>query len=224
MIRTSETVGHLCAALVAAQGEMPAVPKATRGQVGSQVRYYADLSSVLEVAMPVLNKHKLGIVQFPYGGAQGPVTVVTRLFHESGEYMECEASMPSGGNGAQGVGSAITYCKRYSLMAVLGLATEDDDGKAASAPQQQPRQQRPQQPPPPPPPADPPANPNALTPAQLKKLQALANEKGYGEKGKRLALWTEVLERDGITSANDLTKTEAARLIDHMEKLPDAAE
>lgn len=210
MIRTSESIAHLCAALVGAQGEMPAVPKATKGQVGSQVRFYADLSSVLEVAMPVLNKHKLGIVQFPFGGGQGPVTVVTRLFHESGEWMECDASMPSGGNGAQGVGSAITYCKRYSLMAVLGLATEDDDGKAASAPA--PRQQQAA------PPKAEPRNPNQCTEPQVKKLQVLANEKGYTQRDKRLALWAEILGRD-VSTANDMTKAEAAKVIDHMEKM-----
>lgn len=216
MIRQSESISALCAALVAAQAEMPGVPKATRGQVGTAIRFYADLSSVLEVVQPVLAKHKLGFVQFPYGGTGGSVTVVTRIFHESGEWMECEASMPTGGNGAQGVGSATTYQKRYSLMAVLGLATEDDDGKAASAPA--PRQQRaPQQDAPPEP--KPPTDPNAISPQQLKKLQALANEKGYTERTRRLGFWAEILGRE-VSTANELTKTEAARLIDAMEALP----
>jgi len=131
--------------------------------------------------------------------------------------MECEASMPTGGNGAQGVGSATTYQKRYSLMAVLGLATEDDDGKAASAPAQ--RQQRAPRQEPPPPAEDRPADPNAISPQQLKKLQALANEKGYTERTRRLEYWESVLGRK-VETANDLNKTEAARLIDAMEALP----
>jgi len=217
VIRQSESISALCAALVAAQAEMPGVPKATRGQVGTAIRFYADLSSVLEVVQPVLAKHKLGFVQFPYGGTGGSVTVITRIFHESGEWMECEASMPTGGNGAQGVGSATTYQKRYSLMAVLGLATEDDDGKAASAPAQ--RQQRAPRQEPPPPAEDRPADPNAISPQQLKKLQALANEKGYTERTRRLEYWESVLGRK-VETANDLNKTEAARLIDAMEALP----
>lgn len=213
MIRQSESISALCAALVAAQAEMPGVPKATKGQVGTAIRFYADLSSVLEVVNPVLAQHKLGFVQFPYGGTGGSVTVVTRIFHESGEWMECEASMPTGGNGAQGVGSAITYQKRYSLMAVLGLATEDDDGKAASAPAKQQAQRAPRQE------QAAPADPNAISPQQLKKLQALANEKGYTERTRRLEYWESVLGRK-VETANDLNKTEAARLIDAMENLP----
>ena len=216
MIRQSESISALCAALVAAQAEMPGVPKATRGQVGTAIRFYADLSSVLEVVQPVLAKHKLGFVQFPYGGTGGSVTVVTRIFHESGEWMECEASMPTGGNGAQGVGSATTYQKRYSLMAVLGLATEDDDGKAASAPA---KQQQPQRAPRQQAPADEAVDPNAISAPQLKKLMALFNEHGYVERNARLALAVSVVGRD-VESSNDLTKTEAARLIDHLENLP----
>lgn len=217
MIRSSESIAALAAALVDAQAEMPEVPKGAVGQVGTARRKYSDIADVIETVRPVLHAHGLSYVQFPGTDDRGVTTVTTRLVHKSGEWMEGTVSMPSGGNGAQGVGSAITYARRYSLVAMLGLASEDDDGAGASAPpprqqaQRAPRQE--QQP-------EPPANPNALTPAQLKKLQVLANEKGYGEKGKRLALWTEVLGREGITSANDLNKTEAARLIDAMEKMP----
>jgi hypothetical protein len=204
VIRTSDSVAEICAALVAAQADMPAIPKATKGQVGNQTRFYADLSSVLEVVGPVLAKHKLGFVQFPHGGGQGPVTVITRLFHESGEFMECDASMPSGSNGAQGVGSAITYCKRYSLMAVLGLATEDDDGKAASAPQQQHRQQ---------------PRTAGVTEAQIRSMVTAFGERGIKARVDRLALISDVVGRE-VESSNDLTKAEANDVLKHLASIP----
>lgn len=213
MIRQSETIAALAAALVAAQAEMPEVPKGATGQIGQAKRKYSDIADVIETVRPVLFKHALSYVQFPGTDDRGVTTVTTRLVHASGEWMEGTVSMPSGGNGAQGVGSAITYARRYSLVAMLGLASEDDDGAGASAPpprQQQQRQARP--------PADPPANPNGITDAQRRKLQALANEKGYGERGKRLDYWTSFLGRP-VETANGLTKDEAARLIDDMEKM-----
>lgn len=73
--------------------------------------------------------------------------------------------------------------------------------------------------PPLPPSDEKPANPNAMSPAQLKKLMALYNEHGYVERNARLALAVTVVGRE-IASSNDLTKIEAARLIDHLENLP----
>lgn len=214
MIRTSESITKIAPAIVAAQADMPAVPKQTKGQVGNQVRYYADFSTVVEAVQPVLAKHDLAFVQLPIDtDRQNHVGLTTRIVHTSGEWIEASFAMPSQGNGAQGIGSALSYAKRYALMAAFGLATEDDDGAGASAPpprQQQQRQQRQA-------PADPPANPNGITDAQRRKLQALANEKGYGERGKRLDYWTSFLGRQ-VETANDLTKDEAARLIDDMEK------
>jgi ERF superfamily len=210
MIRTSETVGTICAALVKAQAVMPGVPKATKGQVGSQIRFYADLSDVLDVVRPILAEHGLAYVQFPCESVQGSVAVATRLVHESGEWMESEVSMPSQGSGAQGVGSAITYARRYSLMAVLGLAAEDDDGAAASVRRTPPAPRAAR--------AEPQPSSSALTDAQMRKLQALANDKGLTERNARLAMWSTTIGRD-VTTANDLTKTEAGTIIDAMERL-----
>lgn len=216
MIRTSHDINNLSAALVKAQAEMPTVPKQTKGQVGNQVRYYADLATVVEVVQPILAKHDLAYVQFP-GNDNGMVAVTTRLFHESGQWIEGTLLMPSGGNGAQGVGSALSYARRYSLMAVLGLAPEDDDGAGASQPAAKPRAaSRPQ----PAPPADdaPPPDPNAMTPAQLKKLQALMNEKGYVDRDRKLELLSEVLGRT-IETTKGLNRADAGTLIDAIEKM-----
>jgi hypothetical protein len=224
VIRTSESIVALSAAFVKAQAEMPGVPKETKGQVGSQVRFYADLATVVEVVRPILAKHGLAYVQLPTDTERnGHVAVTTRLVHESGEWMEDTLSMPAGQNGAQGVGSAITYCRRYSLMAVLGLAPEDDDGGAASqAPKQRPAPRRQESAPaarePAPAAPEPAPDPNAMTEPQRKKLQALMNEKGYLERDRKLVLVGQVLGREVTTTAG-LSKDDAGRIIDHLEQL-----
>lgn len=222
MIRSSDSIVALAAALVAAQAEMPGVPKETKGQVGSQVRYYADLATVVEVVRPVLAKHSLAYVQLPADSDPGKVAVTTRLIHKTGEWLEDTLSMPAGNNGAQGVGSAITYARRYSLMAMLGLAPEDDDGGAASQPaprQPQPRPARPAAAPAP----DQNTQTTAVTDPQIKKLQVLANEKGFANRDARLAMWCAFIGRQ-VTTATQLTKTEAHMLIEHMDAMPSPTE
>jgi hypothetical protein len=223
VIRSSESIVALAAALVAAQAEMPGVPKETKGQVGSQVRYYADLATVVEVVRPVLAKHGLAYVQLPADSDPGKVAVTTRLIHKTGEWLEDTLSMPAGNNGAQGVGSAITYARRYSLMAMLGLAPEDDDGGAASqpAPRQAPRPPRPAAAAPSP--EQDASNPAAVTDPQIKKLQVLANEKGFANRDARLAMWCAFIGRQ-VTTATQLTKTEAHMLIEHMDAMPSPTE
>lgn len=205
MIRTSESVSALSAAFVAAQGDMPAVPKNATGQVGSAVRAYADLSSVLEVIQPVLTKHGLAFVQFPHDGNGGFVSVVTRIIHRSGEWMECDASMPAG-NGAQAVGSAMTYCKRYSLMAVFGLATEDDDGAAASQPQRQQRAPKARE-------VAPDTRTGGISAAQLTALGASFTGAGIKDRDERLRFVCEVIGRT-VETSKDLTKDEASKVFD----------
>lgn len=216
MIRQSESIAALCAALVAAQAKMPGVPKATKGQVGNAVRFYADLSTVLDTVQPVLAEHKLGFAQFPCDSERGAVAVTTRLFHCSGEWMESTVSMPSSGNGAQGVGSALTYCRRYSLMAVLGLAAEDDDGKAASTPP--PRQQQPRQTGGNARPATERTDPNAITPTQTRAMQAGFNGAGIRERADRIAFIVRTVGRP-VESSQELTKVEAAKVIGAIEAM-----
>lgn len=215
MIGQSESITALCAALVGAQAEMPGVPKATKGQVGNATRYYADLATVLEVVRPVLAAHDLGYAQFPCDSGNGAVAVTTRLFHKSGEWMESTVSMPSAGNGAQGVGSALTYCRRYSLMAVLGLAAEDDDGQAASAPPpkatRQSRAPKPEN--------EAPSDPNAITRQQSQRLGIAFGDIGIRDRDERLRFVGNVIGRD-VASSNELTKQEASDVLDAIASVP----
>lgn len=227
MIRQSESIASLAAALVAAQAEMPNVPKSTKGQVGNAVRFYADLATVVEVAQPILAKHGLAYVQMPANdGANGTVTVTTRLLHKSGEWLEDSLAMPTGNGGAQQVGSAITYARRYALMAALGLAPEDDDGHAAQSAHRAPQQSRPQSRPAAPPPAQYEYDgseplPDLISEPQMKKLIVEMNEAGVVERDARLALCASVVQHP-VGSAKELTKAEATQIIDYLVKSREA--
>ena len=92
---------------------------------------YADLAAVRKVTRPVLAKHGLSVVQLPMPTETG-VVLQTRLLHASGEFIEGELPLVTQGIGMQGIVSAITYGRRTSLQAVLGIAADDDDdGEAA---------------------------------------------------------------------------------------------
>lgn len=97
---------------------------------------YASLDNIIEEIRPVLSKHGITVMQIPSGDGE-TVSMKTMLLHESGEWMESEPLvMRPVKNDPQGVGSCITYARRYSLCSMLSLSTgEDDDGNHASQPQ-----------------------------------------------------------------------------------------
>ena len=93
---------------------------------------YADLAAVMDACLPALNRHGIAVVQ-PFVSSDFGNAVKTVLIHESGETLECAVPLIVGKNDMQGLGSAITYARRYGLMAMAGIAPEDDDGNAAVA-------------------------------------------------------------------------------------------
>ncbi len=124
----SETLGELMKAFAAAQAE---IENPTKNAENPHFRSrFADLPGILNTIRPTLAKHALAVVQFP-GWDDGVVTVETILSHASGEWMGHTAGAPAQKMDPQGVGSAITYLRRYALAAVLGIAQEDDDGESA---------------------------------------------------------------------------------------------
>jgi hypothetical protein len=137
----SEKVDLLAMALVMAQSEMPAVGmNATNKFLGNR---YADLAEMIRVATPVLAKNGLSISQQPVS-VDGQVGVTTTLLHASGQWIEDTISLPLGDEKgkslAQVAGSIITYLRRYSYGAIVGLATDEDtDGNAPSKNHEQPK-------------------------------------------------------------------------------------
>ena len=109
----------------------PALKSATNPHFRSR---YADLSACVEAVIDALNANGIALMQKTYECKDG-VMVETVFIHDSGEVMESGLlHVPATKQDAQGYGSALTYARRYSLMAACGIAPEDDDGNAASKP------------------------------------------------------------------------------------------
>jgi len=101
---------------------------------------YADLGACIDAVQDALNSNGIALLQQTREDATG-VTVETILLHESGEsWSSGPLHVPAAKQDPQGYGSALTYARRYSLMAACGIAPEDDDGNAASQ-QRQPANQ-----------------------------------------------------------------------------------
>jgi len=108
---------------------------------------YADLGNVMDACLPALNEAGIALIQ-PTGEDEHGRYVETILIHgESGESLTCRVPLIVSKNDMQGYGSAVTYARRYGLMAMAGIAPEDDDGNAAAKapPKQEQRQQKPQE-------------------------------------------------------------------------------
>lgn len=125
---------NIASALVKAQKAFgPALKTNTNPAFRSK---YADLSACIEAVMDALNDNGIALVQQTREDSTG-VTVETVFVHESGESLSSgPLHVPAAKQDPQGYGSALTYARRYSLMAACGIAPEDDDGNAASRPQQ----------------------------------------------------------------------------------------
>jgi hypothetical protein len=132
----------IATALAAAQTQMGKAVKAADNPAfkrDGKVMKYADLSSVMDACLPALNAVGIAVIQ-PTGENEYGRHVETILIHgESGESLSCQVPLIVSKNDMQGYGSAVTYARRYGLMAMAGIAPEDDDGNAAAkaAPKQE---------------------------------------------------------------------------------------
>lgn len=120
----SESLGNLSLALSKLQANLrPAKENAKNPFFKSN---YADLGSVWDSVRALLAENELAVIQMPSG--TGDITTV--LTHSSGEWMSATMHIPSKQD-AHGIGSAISYGRRYALAAFLGVVTGDDDGNSA---------------------------------------------------------------------------------------------
>ena len=129
----SESIAGLAAALAKAQGQMKGALKDSANPFFKSK--YADLASVVEAIRAAFSANGLSYIQTVEPSEKDEVRVETTLLHSSGEWISCGVlALPVSKVDAQGYGSALTYCRRYSLSAAAGVSTElDDDGNAASA-------------------------------------------------------------------------------------------
>jgi hypothetical protein len=122
---------NIATALVLAQSEMSnPVKQASNPFFKSK---YSDLNAVREAILPILNKHKISVLQ-PICQIDGKNYVKTLLLHESGETLESNTEIIFNKlNDAQAQGSGISYARRYGLQSFLCVGADDDDGNKASA-------------------------------------------------------------------------------------------
>lgn len=147
--RFAERGSRIAAALVAVQPELRAIGK---DSINPHFRNrYASLDTIIETVRPILAAHGLAVTQSSEPMMDGKaLSVRSLLLHESGEWLDAKAFVPLTKLDAQGAGGALTYGRRYSLAALLCLATdEDDDGQAASRPAKRAAKSHDESPPPP---------------------------------------------------------------------------
>ena len=152
-MKTSSETKELAAALAMAQSQMTQPKKNAIGNRGK----YATLDKVLASAMKPLTDNQISCTQPPFTG-DGIVGVTTRLEHSSGQWYESSYWMPVHGKSGQEYGSLITYARKQSLAAFLGLyAEEDDDAEVSDEESKKPDVQ-------------------AVSPAQLKELNTVLSQ------------------------------------------------
>lgn len=137
----SEHVNELAAALVKLQAQCAAARRTAENPFYKS--HYADLMEVWQTVKPHMSSCGLAISQTTAPSESATcVDIVTTLLHTSGQWIKGRLTVPYGRgkdnsikNDPQGMGSALTYGRRYALAAILGVVTdEDDDGNGASQP------------------------------------------------------------------------------------------
>jgi len=126
----SDSIKELATALSKVQGELTYAKKDSANPFFKS--RYADLESVWDACRSLMAANGLSVIQMPGNYFEGRMWLVTRLCHNSGEWIEQEMSVPVQKADAQGAGSALTYMRRYALAAFIGVVQADDDGNAAS--------------------------------------------------------------------------------------------
>jgi hypothetical protein len=129
----SETIGELAKALATAQGKIQNAKKDSENPFFKSK--YADLAAVREACQGPFAENGLAVIQTPKTTITEDATIIgleTLLCHSSGEWVSEELSAIPVKTDPQGIGSCITYLRRYALASFAGVASEDDDGNAAS--------------------------------------------------------------------------------------------
>ncbi len=138
----SEQIDKLSAALSKAQGEMKGAIKDSANPFFKSK--YADLSSVWDACRESLSANGLSVTQIPDVELKVQIiderqvtiekfVLITTLLHSSGQWMSGSYPINPVKSDPQAVGGAITYARRYSLAAIVGVSQEDDDGEVVMA-------------------------------------------------------------------------------------------
>lgn len=205
-MKFSESNKEISKALVSAWGAIETPKHNTNVTVKTKtgVTYefsYTDLDGIFEAIKEVYRENKIAVIQNAHTSINDDgtvyVSVETMLLHESGEWVKSDSLRVVAAPGMQDLGGQITYMKRYSLSAMLGIATEkDDDASGVSGNQVEYKNQ-----------------PKKLTEPQVKRLFAIASSKGFSVADVKKALMKDYNK----TQAEDLTKQEYDELCYRLE-------
>jgi hypothetical protein len=215
-MRCSPTIAALTVALAKAQGQFPAIEKDKTAKIqtktGAAYSYaYADLASVLAAVRKPLSENALAVMQ-PITVNGRTVSVTTIVAHASGEWIADALDMPIGDpTDARSLASAVTYARRYGLIALLGIAPadEDDDGAHAGPPPAKPSRR---QEPIPDSPARPVPTASVITEPQRKKLFGEASAHGWTPE--ELKPW--LLQAYGIESTKLIPQSQFDDILDRV--------
>ena len=191
------------AALAKAQADIATPKRDKTAKLQSYSYTYADLASIRETARKALKENGLSIVQMPSTDESGLVSITTLITHSSGQWI---APPPLSGvptqQTPQGIGSIITYLRRYAISAVLNLATEDDDdGQQAAAK----------------PKATTTAKKGNITAAQSKKLFATSMDQAKALGIKQKVIVDDLLAILGYSSTKDINKSDVDKCLKFIE-------
>ena len=126
----SDSIKELATALSKVQGELTYAKKDSANPFFKS--RYADLESVWDACRSLMAANGLSVIQMPGNYFEGRMWLVTRLCHNSGEWIEQEMSFPVAKPDSHGCMATITYMRRGALAAFLGIVQADDDGNTAS--------------------------------------------------------------------------------------------
>ena len=199
----SENIAELAVALAKAQTEIGSVHKDAANPFFKSS--YATLANVWEAVRPVLSKNGLSVVQMPGSDERG-YYVQTQLMHGSGQWIRSTTYMKPAKEDPQGIGSLISYARRYALQAMVMACPDDDDGEAAMG-----RSGKPVESPKPVTKAKP-----AEAPAKQSVEASSAKDTRFDGKPSLLDLHT------GLTAAN-LTPTDFIGAMQHYKQVPPTA-
>lgn len=126
LVKRSDSIAEIAKALSKFQSSVVNVTKEAENPFFKSS--YATIGNIIDTIRKPLGENGLAFAQFPVEDNK----LVTLVMHTSGEYFQSVVKMFPKDNTAQAQGSAITYMRRYALTAILGIATEDDDGNDAT--------------------------------------------------------------------------------------------
>ena len=191
---------EIAAALVKAQkGFGPALKTSTNPAFRSK---YASLENCIEAVIDSLNDNGIMLIQ-PTHLCEDGVIIETLFLHESGEQLSAgRLHVPATKHDAQGYGSALSYARRYSLLAACGIATEDDDGNSASKPKAAPAKVAPK----------PAPKPEVKIPEEIEgkdtewQLKVVAKPEGDPGEWSQLVIDATILQLEQAKSEEDVMK------------------